>query len=343
MEKKKISFVSTRSRGLTPDLKIVKDYLSKNMEHVEFSYLTINENSDNFMVQRGAKNAKKEYCRTIEDTICVDGSIPIKLAGTAGKGKKILISVPYDYQFKAMSEVSNAKKGTFKSFTHVISGSRFGEELFERKYKHPNGVIIKDLVSPFAWDINQESRIKEKREKFERHFPSMRGKKILSIMITGLREEEEPNPYAGFDWESLFEQLGDDWFVFTNSEDALESAINLNSEYIDKFGFIQKMLDNRDLLYFSDCIVTNSGMYASYFSSKKKPLYCVNYKGNGFERYMKKNYSSMYIESLDQITKLPIAGQEYNGENKRFAEYFSYGLKENPCKVILDLLTEEIQ
>lgn len=340
MEKKKVSFVNTRNRGLTPDLKIVKEYLASHMDNVEFSYLTVNENSENFMVQMGAKSAKKEYCSTALDIICVDGSLPVKLAKTATNGKKILISTPYDYQFNAMSK-EGGKKNTFKSFSHIIPCSQFGKELLKKKYKLPVGQIIEGVASPMAWDMNQKKRIKEKRDKFENYFPASKGKKILSILVTGVRDEETPNPYAAFNWEPLLNQLGEEWFVFINSEDALESAIHLDAKNMKQLGFVHRLLDARELLYFSDCIVTNSGMYASYFSSKKKPVYCVRYKENAFERYMKKHYPSLYIEKLEDIIGLPIAQQEYGSENEKFGEYFSYNIEKNPCKVILDLLLEK--
>lgn len=336
MESREITFVSAKSRGITPDLKLVKDYLQKNIEDASFSYYINTENSTNEMVKKGAKYSKKEFCKDIRDTICIDGSLPAKLAKTAKEGNKVLISVPYDYQFKAVNEKIKGK-GTFKSFTHIIAGSPFGAQLFKEYYKVPGCEIIEGVCAPLAWDINQELKQQEIRDKFAKYFPESNGKKILSILLTGHLEKKRKNPFENFDWRSFLKRVEDDWFVFVNNEDLLENIVRLNSRYTSCFGYVNKMLDARELLYFSDCLMTNSGMYASYFSSKSKPVYCLKYKKNAFEEYMKKNFPSLYIKNIDEKVDI-ILGEKMSDENKAFCKLFSYDTEINPSDEILKIL-----
>lgn len=341
MESNKISFVSTRNRGLSPDLKFVKDYLADNMKDVSFSYLAVNENSENRWVKKGNKRAKKEYCENVGNAVCVDASLPIKLNKTAQEGSKIIISVPYDYQFKIMNQADSTsfvKKKTFSSFTHVIAGSPFGKELFEKCYNIPNGRIIDNICNPMAWAMNNENEINKRKSMYEKYFPDIKGKKILSILLTGSIKENERNPYQNFDWKKLLASLGDEWFVFTNNENVLENAAHLSSKYCRKIGFVNKILDARDLLYFSDCVVTNSGMYASYFSSKKKPVYCVKYTGNAFEKYMKKNYSELFLNDLNETVN--ISPETFANENQKFSNKFSYDVSDNSCNKILEIFND---
>ena len=338
MKSKEIAFVSAKSRGVSPDLKLTKDYLEANIKDVAFSYYLNTENSNNEMVKKGAKFSKKEFCKNLGDAICIDGSLPVKLAKTAKEGSKILISVPYDYQFKAVNEGSKGKS-TFKAFTHIIAGSPFGAQLFKEYYKTPKTKVIEGVCNPFAWDLNQEEKQREMKNKFLQHFPSMKGKKVLSILLTGHLEDDEKNPFDKFDWRSFLKTIGDEWFVFVNSSDLLENTVLLNSKYKSCFGYVNKMMDARDLMYFSDCLITNSGMYASYFSSKKKPVYCLKYTDNAFEKYIKKKFSSLYIRDIGEKTKM-IMEEKFGDEHKAFSNHFSYGTEVNPSEKIMEILSK---
>ena len=100
---KKISFVSSKNRGITLDMLVVKDFFRVNDEKVEFKDVVANENAKNSLVKKGNISIRKEYCKNNTDIICVDGSIAGKLPKNAPEGKRVLIATPYDYQFKAMT------------------------------------------------------------------------------------------------------------------------------------------------------------------------------------------------------------------------------------------------
>lgn len=341
MKTKDIAFISTRNRGLTPDLRIVKDYLAENIEDAAFSYLTVNENIKNPLVKKGIVDTKKNYCKNIKNAIAVDGSLPGKLEKEAAEGSRILIAAPYDYQFKAMTAVGkDKKKKTFYNFSHVLPGSPFGKELFEKCYNISNSEIMDGICNPFAWDLNQDAQIVEKRKRFIEYFPEMEGKKVVSILLNGEPEREDYNPFADFDWVKFFEKIKGEWFVFTNNMSVIENLVRLDYDHKEAFGYVNKMLDAREVLYFSDCVFTNSGLYASYFSSKKKPVYCLKYSDTGFEKYMKKNYPELYVEKLGDIYNMDI--DKYSEENEKFTNMFSYDVSKNPNEEILKVLKKTL-
>ena len=333
---KEISFVGTRNRGLSPDLKFAKQYLESNLANPVFRYLAVNENSKNRWLKKGSKNAKKEYAKTVRNALCVDASLPVKM-NKDEEAKHVLISVPYDYQFKAMNKADShsvKKKKTYNSFTHVITTSPFAKDLFEKCYE-TKAIKIDGVCTPMVWSMNDDKEVAKKRRLYEKFFPQIKGKKIMSILLAGEPEDEEKNPYEKLDLKAFLDSLDDEWFVFTNKEYILEKAIELDASYKNKFGFAKKMLDSRELLYFSDCVVTNSGMYASYFASKKKPIFCLRFLDNGFEKYMKKNYPSLYIKDLNRTENIDFG--LFDNENKRFGEYFTYSLDTNPNEKIMEI------
>ena len=156
---KKISFVSSKNRGITLDMLVVKDFFRVNDEKVEFKDVVANENAKNSLVKKGNISIRKEYCKNNTDIICVDGSIAGKLPKNAPEGKRVLISTPYDYQFKAINEHDKGafkKKNTYKNFTHIIVGSPFEKELLKKCYNTPKSEIIDQVCLPYSWRLNQE-------------------------------------------------------------------------------------------------------------------------------------------------------------------------------------------
>lgn len=331
----KISISSSRKRGLTPDLRLVQKYLKNNVDDFEISYFMADETSKNRMAKKGFKDAKKRYCNTVENVICVDASIQAKKYKT---GKKVLIGVPYDYQFKAINRVETEsdykKTNSFKGFDYIIAGSPFTKEVYTKCYNIPNSQVIENVVTPMAWNMRREKAERESREKYEIMFPQMKGKKVIAILTNGKVKEDVPSPYEKFDLKKVLDSIDSSYFVITNSDEILNHAITLGSEYTDKFAYINKALDSRRILYFAEYLFTNSGMYASYMSGREKPVYSINYVDNNFEKFMKRRFPHLHVEDLNNVTQY-LKG--YREINKIFTQYFSYEVSENPCEVIKDI------
>lgn len=329
---KKISFVSSKNRGITLDMLVIKHYFRENIKDVEFKDLVANENSTNSIVKKGNISIRKQYCKNNTDIVCVDGSIAGKLPKNAPEGKRVLISTPYDYQFKAMNQHDKGsfnKKNTYKNFTHIVAGSPFEKELLEKCYNTPKSEIIDGVCMPFSWKLNQdESRIAN-YNKFCNHYPMLKDKKVLAILLAGTLDEENENPYSEVNWKDIFETLDDEWVILTNSYSMLDNMTHVGYEYRDKFVYTNRTYDAREVLSFAECLVTNSGLYATYFAVRNKPIYCLKYTDCEFEKYMKRKFSNLYIKNIESIGK-SINITEFNTDNKKFCEYFSYKCGENP-------------
>lgn len=334
----KISILSSRKRGLTPDLRLVQKYLNNHMKDLEISYFMADETAKNRMAKKGYKDAKKQYCKTIENAICVDASIQGKKYNA---GKKVLIGVPYDYQFKAINSAETMpgykKTNSFKGFDYIIVGSPFTKEVYTKCYNIPNANIIENVITPMAWNMRREEAQRKSREKYEEMFPKMKGKKVIAVLTNGTVREEKGLPFETLDLKKLLDQLDESYFVITNNEEILDKAITLGNEYTAKFAYINKALDPRRILYFAHYLFTNSGMYASYMSGRERPVYCVRYVENQFEKYVKRKFPDLFIEDINEITKYI---HDYQNENKKFTQHFSYEQSENPCEVIQKIYEE---
>ena len=85
-----ITFLSSRKRGISPDLRLVKRYLHENVDQINFRYFVNSELSPNYMVKRGIKQQKESFLQSSSHIICVDASLPgvRALEGREGKRQK---------------------------------------------------------------------------------------------------------------------------------------------------------------------------------------------------------------------------------------------------------------
>ena len=101
MNKKEITFLSSRGRGLSNDLALVKNFFTnQTSEEIMLRYYLNNELHKNPLAGHGYRRAKKTFCQGMSNAICVDASLSTNLNNLAPEGKRILLAVPYDYQFK---------------------------------------------------------------------------------------------------------------------------------------------------------------------------------------------------------------------------------------------------
>ena len=54
--------------------------------------------------------------------------------------------------------------------------------------------------------------------------------------------------------------------------------------------------------------------------SRKKPVYCLNYRNNNFEKYMKKHYPDLFINDLGDFSLEDLQEKDF----KSFWEEFSF-------------------
>lgn len=329
MAKNSLTFLSSRGTGLNTDLKMVQSELTKycSKEGLTFRFFLKNEKSTNPLASQGFVRAKKEFCEDMQDVICSDASLSSDLKNLPETSIRLLLAVPYDYQFKNMLALKKRKGErrewkTFSNYSHIIPGSPFTNELFRNTYALTDIKILENICMPIVWEINQKENQQRKREQLQSYFPAIEGKKIFSILLYG--EPEKKHWLDGFDVHELLEKLGRDWFVVTNQPDIMEETYALGSVYADSFGYVNRIMPVQDLLYVSDFIVTNNGRFATYFISRRKPVYCLDFRGNNFENYMKECYSGLFLDTLSQFLKNQSGIAEWSEELEQFYSQMTY-------------------
>ena len=342
MNKNKISFVSTRKRNFNIDLRLIKDYLMTTLPQTSFDYFLSSTATDNIYTNRKIEDARRDFCTQATHIICMDPSIPIKLPSASEKQIRILLSIPYEYQFDSFLDYKahpkKKKKKTFIRCTHIIPGSPFGSRLLKNFYEWEDNVTFLDgICLPTAWDLLQEEHKLASFEKLSRSFPAMEGKKILAIILPGQTDDIHKNPFKEFPLHKLLDAIKDDWFLITNSCDLLEIAHQLSFEYKDSFGYVETKEFTDLLLYTADMLITNNSRYASIFSITKKPIYYLNYLKKFFGNYIKQYYPSMYLETINELLHIDFSKSELSEEQEKFCQEFSFNSTENPFELIKEL------
>lgn len=328
--------------GLSSDLKYLETYLNQ-FGLIGDNYLRFfckNEKGGNAMVNQGYRDAKKDFCRDADNIICVDASLPAGRNCFKDNSNRILLAVPMEYQFKNMllKKKNIPKYKTFKNFTHIIAGSPFTETLFQKLYQLDDTELIGDVCLPTVWSLHQDEIRKDKVARFNFYFPEAKGRKILSFIISG-RVTGKEKFIKEFDIQSLFEHLGDDWFVVTNSVELLENVRVFEQNNGERFGYLKKIMQVQDLLYVSDSVVTNNGNYAAYFSTRNKPVFCIKIMNNYFEQYMKEFHPELFLSCFNDLLYLNFDEQGKNSKAQSvFRSLFFYRQLKSPYETIYEIL-----
>lgn len=336
-----ITFLSSRSRGMNQDLNLLKEYFLQNMENPNFRYFVKNELVKDALVKKGITKNKQNFYQPDSPCISIDVSFPRKKLAGMENGKRILLALPFDYQFeKALDKEASPeqkKLDTYMRYTDIFAFSPFTYDLTQNVYDTENNNIVKDICFPFAWEINQTERCKEVRETFEHYFPDCKGKRIISILTTLKRKKENEEYLNNFDLKEFLKKLDEDCFVFTNNTLLLEQAANMDAKYRKSFGFIDRVLPTPDLLYFTDTLITNHSIYASYFASKRKPIYFLEYEELAFEQYIKKHYPDLYV-TAEELMEKSVSNLEMSNEQIKVCEMLSYAPNKDPRGKILNIV-----
>lgn len=340
MDYTSVSFMSTLRHNMNVDLKLIKEYLSKNIEDVSFRYFINDGTKGNYMVKSGMREREKNFLGKKSHVICVDPSIPARAKLKGDDFKRIMISLPFESQFKAFLSEGENKKKDLSCFTHIVAGSPFGNRIVREIYNVGSAQIVENVVSPFVWDINQPLRQEYVRSQFLHYFPGMKNKKVLAVLTTGKEKEDIENPFDKLDLEEFFGKLGGEWFLITNNKLLLERFAALSVDYRNSCGYIDHILPPRELLYFADTLITNSSVYAYYFASRRKPMYIWEMKDAFFKKYIIKNYPELLIENAEQFLKITERIEGFSEEHERFCDEFSYALSDNPCEEIRKIIVQ---
>ena len=334
-----ISFLSCRGRGMSYDMNLLHTHLSQILPDTEFRYFVTNEVSSNYMVRKGIASSKNNFCKKIANLICTDISFTNKMKISTSKGKRVLVAVPFGYQFEkaVLYEEKNAKKDTLKNFSHILVPSPFTKNVLEKNYNLDGIKILDGICSPFAWEINQEDYRKQRKAELIFYYPALEGKKILAIMTDGKLSSERNEEWSKFDLKKFIDQFDSDWFLLTNCQQLLNLSSSHPGYYKTRFGFISKLLPGADILYLTDVLITNNSMYASCFASRRKPLYCLEYSNTNMEKYVQKNFKDAYLESLADFS----FENDLEKTDLTFCEHLSYLPEKDPYEVIKNIFISD--
>ena len=334
-----ISFLSCRGRGMSYDMNLIHTHLSQIISDAEFRYFVTNEVSSNYMVRQGITASKKIFCKKIENLICTDISLTNQMDISTSKGKRVLVAVPFGYQFEkaVLYEEKQEKKDTLKNFSHILVSSPFTKSVFEKNYNLEGVEILDGICSPFAWEINQEECRQQRKEELSFYYPELTGKKVLAIMTNGKLSAKKKEEWDAFDFKQFIDQLDENWFILTNCKQVLNASSKLSNQYKTRLGFVSNLLSGADILYVADTLITNNSMYASCFASRRKPLYCLEYSNTNMEKYVQKNFKDAYLESLADFSF------ENNLEKTdlTFCEHLSYLPEKDPYEVIKNIFISD--
>lgn len=336
---KNVEFINCYGRGFTADSMVLKDYLSNNKD-CEYQFFSSHERGNkNPLIKTGLRNGRRVFCKYISNVICTDASVPLKLKPEVENSKRILMSIPYDYQFKLACLMHKNRriktKKTFSNFTHVLPGSKFGVELLGKAYEI-NGEVVDKVCFPYTYSLTNEKICSEVKKSIEFHFPESKDKKIISVITTHPLLIKESRQII--DLKRFLDSIDDNYFVFTNCMSILDESSKVTKNYSKCYGYIKNLIPAEDLLYVSDYLITNIGRYATAFCATGKPIACIGYENNFFEKYIKMAFPDLFIENIDRTSM----EKSFNCREKqrRFKEYFSYDISsENPCKVIKDIIS----
>lgn len=342
MYSKNITFLSSKKLGLYSDLKFIETYLNCHRwdKEINLRFFCKNEKSANVMNNQGYRDGKKEFCSDADNVICVDASLPGGDYCFKDGSSRILLAVPLEYQFKnrLLKKKSKPQYKTFNNFTHIIAGSPFTETLFQNVYQLDHTKLIGDVCMPTVWNLHQEEIVNEKSARFYFYFPEARGKKILSFIFSGTLTGKEKF-FREFNIQNLFDKLGDDWFVVSNALEMLDNVRVYEQKYVERFGYLKKIMPVQDLLFISDAVVTNNGNSAAYFSTRNKPVYCMKIINNYFERYMEMFHPNLILKSFNDLLEMKLDEQEMDIEAQNvFRKLFSYKELKSPYEVIYKIL-----
>jgi len=337
MNNKTITFLSSKGRGLNADLSLLHGFLSDSDEWKEYScrFFLKSERTKNPVVNAGIQKAKKAFSKDAVHAICIDNSLTGKIK--EDEGIRILYSVPYDYQFKNYLAAKKKKSNyrTFQSFTHIVPGSPFSEELLERAYDTDGKTIESGVAHPLAWDVCKQASCEEAREKLEFYFPNIKGKKILSLIITG-EEKEQEKFFESFSVDDFMKKLGLDWVVLTTSEVMRDCSFSYTGKK-EAFGYINHIVPPSVLVYVADVLVTNEGRFATAYAGKGKPIYCPKIKKNYFEKFMDADYPELVLSKASQMMTIDFDKEELTEAQNRYCSQFWYSDAKEPYSVLQNI------
>lgn len=344
-----ISFFSVKNRSMNTELELVRREIGRRIPDASFRYFVQNEKGAAEIQVKKMREARKIFAKEATDVITCDASVPRKFRKD---GTRILLALPCGYFFTELEKAEGGlkaedRKKTFDGITHVITGSPFGHRVMEEVYDSGHMKLLDHVLLPAAYQMRQDDDIAGIRRAAESHFPEMKGKKVLGILLTGRYRKQDVFSETGL--KKLLDDLGENWFVMISDAGIIQEASRLSFRYHSRIGSAGNLFPMAVMGALADVLVTDDCKHAATYASRKKPVFYTRFRDTAFVRYMDRHYDRMGIDCLDDLARLPVWSDcktddcstiesVWNRQEAAFWKEFAWDQTEDVFDVIADLL-----
>lgn len=342
---KRISFISARGRKITKNFFLLKAALLERNKEYQFECY-INDFSKKNQVTSDMKKERNGFAKKATFTFCCDSSLPTKNQSYPSLSRRFLFLETFDYLFKYIPSVGDhidhltPVANSFYYFTDIICYTPYIKSIAKKIYPTEKGTFYDDIGIPFADSLNNKDTIQSFREEAECIYPTLKGKKVLSILTSGAVQTGESTSFTSLDITALLHNLPKDWIIVTNNPVLLEKSNYLHSNDMEQFIYVTaSSFSHINLLYFTDLLVTDNSYYACNFASKGLPHYVVDFKSTNYSNYILSQYNDLFLWDLKDLPDR-IKHNTLLDSHKEFQEKFAPIPTKKACDNIIKLLEQ---
>ena len=345
MDYNTLTVYSVRRRGVTMDIKLIKDYLDQSMDNLEFRFFTKNEISKNSKITQMIRLSREEFSKKTGHALCIDESMPKKFLLKNPAYCRMYVAEPFDFLFREYmsKEKKHHNKMAFSGCTHIFTGIPLMSRIVQKNYNTENLQMIENVPLIKSWDILHSDKRQVYRKKLEYFFPYMKGKKILALLMKGdLKSPEGEDLFPGESLRFLADHLDEDIFILFNSLAIVRALSSLPGIYREKMGYTGAYMTESQLVYIADVLVTNTANHGVDFAGTGKPMFCYHVKENGFTRFMKEYYPGLCLKKLEELVDYDFSSLNTDSAQKEFHKQTVIDTEKNPFEIISSLFLERV-
>lgn len=249
----------------------------------------------------------------------------VQLWHGAGAFKKFGLSVETDEEVRRQVWKANAK------ITHLFVTSKNVVPIYEEAFAIPQKRIY-PLGVPIIDVYSKEQIQKEGIERFYKHYPRLKDKKILLYTPTFRRSEEEnAQIMSHFDVDRIHETLGDDWIILIKMHPKYPVDNVRETEYCMNLTNYSQITD---LFFVSDMLVTDYSSTVVEYSLLDKPVVMYAYDLEEYDRGFYRDYESSVpgrvAHNLEEFLKYIVVASEESDRRRAFVN-LQYDYKGGCC------------
>ena len=357
LKKNRVSFITTKNASFESNLRYLADELKMRKTDdgrgYDFDFIP----KDEFSLSNMKKLATSKYIFLTDNFFALafmrfnKNAKLVQLWHGTGIFKKFGFDLLEENQKKTMLKFSNKITNLMVSSHNVIDIYARNFAIDKSKVL-PLGIPRNDYYSPEHLDPGY---IRSLREKFERKYPNLKGKKIVLYAPTFRENPHYNNIFNYLDIGKFIDELGDEYILCIklhpnyNRFSDEKNWINLD-EVTSDYNIVDftAFKDEQKLFLISDILITDYSSVMVEYTLLNRPIILFaydldNYLENerGFYFDYRKEVPGKIVKNTDELVQV-IRQKDFNLSNlKDFAEFqFDYFDADN-SKRILDNVLEE--